>query len=191
MIRLLVLVVLSCASPAAAGVAYYTIPLMSEALPGACDTLAQQCVPRPSDPAQDSCWIVKSTQLETVSKVRIHWWERYAPASYVLREKFVTGRGGQPDTLEYPDAPEASMWLTVFDAAGNESCRSNMITVNISTTGVAPQPSATVPFWYDIAGRRLHEFDGLSPAQIRERGRSGVLWMRTAAGTAKRTVILR
>ncbi len=142
-----------------ARVVQYTIPSKGEAVPGACDTVAQMCAPRPSNPTQDSCWTVHSTHVENPSLTRVHWWPRYAPAPYLMREKSVLGRAGQADTLRVPDSPEATMWVSVVDVAGNVSCGSNLITVNIPTTAVKDPP-----FWvgpgaevrvFDIAGRRV------------------------------------
>lgn len=178
---------------AAFNVHSYTIPRREAVSSTSCDTVAQLCVPRPSAPAQDSCWLIYSTTLESVSKVRIYWWPRNASSSSVLREKSVLGRGGQSDTIRLPDSPAASAWLTVLDVAGNESCASNWITVNIPTTSVGESPGgAAFPArWYDISGRRRRELEGLTPAEVRERGVTGILFVQTSAGRARKIVVLR
>jgi hypothetical protein len=128
----------------------YTLPRCKSLSPS-CDTIYVRCL-EISAPCDTVRGCIPETRLH---KVRLHWQPRWSAASRVLREKPVTGREGQRDTLRLPADTLATMWLSVVDQAGNESCLSNPVTVNARVAVENPPPALAVraPVWYDVAGR--------------------------------------
>lgn len=112
-----------------------------------CDSMLVVCNGSSCDTAV-TC--LPETQLATL---RVWWWERWTPSPRILREKDVRGREGQRDSLQLPDWPVASVFVTTLDSAGNESCPSNMTTVN-GTVAVDPADLPEIR-WYDVQGRRV------------------------------------
>ncbi len=150
----------------------YSLP-RCEAIPGVCDTIKVVCA------TPDSCDTLRiCTPERGLAKTRIYWHARWAPASRLLREKLVGGREGQDDTLQVPSDTIATVWVTAVDSAGNESCASNLETVNLPPTGVE-SPTWCIGDqyrWFDVAGRHHQVADDrpIPPAVLP----SGIYWRR-------------
>ena len=84
-------------------------------------------------------------------------------------------------SVEVPTDSIATVWVQTSDAAGNRSCESNYVGVNV-TAGVPPAPFPTQPSaqWFDVAGRR-----------IRPPGVPGVYFVRLGRGRPAHAVVIR
>lgn len=67
-------------------------------------------------------------------------------------------RGREGELLEVPIATDsvATVWAITRDVAGNRSCASNHVGVNL-VTGVPPAVVPPALEWFDVAGRRLRK----------------------------------
>jgi len=67
-------------------------------------------------------------------------------------------RGREGELLEVAIATDsvATVWAITKDVAGNTSCRSNHVGVNL-VAGVPPAATPPALEWFDVAGRRLRE----------------------------------
>lgn len=66
----------------------------------------------------------------------------------------VRGREGQPFEAGVPDDSVATVWVVTQDIAGNRSCPSNHVGLNL-VASVPPAAAAPALEWFDVAGRRL------------------------------------
>lgn len=93
------------------------------------------------------------TPLRDLAEVRLVCTRRYSALAETVAVKDVRGREGLQDSLQFDD--QGLTWTCILvtrDTAGNESCPSNRIAVNL--------PPVSVPFqervmYYDIGGRRI------------------------------------
>jgi len=168
----------------------YTVP--AREAPYDCDSVRVVCNP------VGVCDTTVHHGAEVMGFTRVWWWPRWAAAPYLMRSKNVAGLEGQNDTLRVPSDTVATVYLTFRDAAGNGSdlCRTNYVTVNAAAVSVdAPGPPGQLELrWYDIAGRRLTDLDGMHEAQVRRYARAGVYLLReivNGAARPKKVVVVR
>ena len=82
---------------------------------------------------------------------------RGSKTATVVARLYVAGMQGQLDSVFIPiDAP-ASVWVYTTDHAGNRSCDSHVMGINVPPTLGVPPDATTVARtqWFDVAGRRV------------------------------------
>jgi hypothetical protein len=157
-------------------VAYYTVPAFQAAADTLCDG--------PGAP-------------EVMGSVEIWWWPM-GGSPYLRGIKNVAGLEGQRDTLHVPVSPMGLAKVVAIDAAGNRACETESDWVGFNESGAVGVGTPPLPhllprgpmFWFDIAGRRIRELDGLTYDQVRDRGHSGVLLARPVDGRHGRKLVI-
>jgi hypothetical protein len=83
-------------------------------------------------------------------------WGRWTDGDTYTLQSHPAGLPGAPDSFAFVAVRQwQSVWVTVRDSAGNESCPSNV--VELGSLSVDPAPPDVRPLvpWVDVAGRRM------------------------------------
>jgi hypothetical protein len=118
-----------------------------------------------------------------LERVELRGIARWAAHDTVLAARDARGRDGAPDSVTLALTGQWSVWVVAIDRAGNASCASRVLGLNVPPLEVPPAFRApdTVLTLYDLAGRRLPSLPT----------RPGVYFARSRAGERRRIVVVR
>lgn len=108
----------------------------------------------------NSCTPSDSLLLHDLDSVFVYGRGRWATQDTIFAKLLARGLEGFPMqcVLEIPASWMGPLWVAHVDTAGNVSCPSNWVHVNIPPTSVPPVSTEiedrTIR-WYDVSGRRI------------------------------------
>ncbi len=102
---------------------------------------------------QSTCEPDLGSPLTDLAYVRVYFQPASGGGFVLLRDKYVVGQAGEPDTLQVPDG--GSVYVTPVDDSGNEGCASNVVhdplLTGVGDTAFPPHVVETRVF--DVQGR--------------------------------------
>lgn len=102
-----------------------------------------------------SCVTDVNSGSANVKYTRVYWYPYTGGGWSILRDKDITGREGQIDTLSVPD--NAHYYVLVIDQNNLQSCASNVLDAPAIITGVGDRPIVRIvkEEMFDVLGRKI------------------------------------